>query len=228
MNRISTWFDIFRNSKKIEMNDSINTTNIVINSSDDESDCDFSNKVKENPLLIFPFEIRENLKTESYVPGMTSLLEEYIIKYYIDAKRYNELSSLFNNVYFYSINQNEHNISYNLMVVLSHISYKYLGPWAAIIAMAATRSQFFDVQEAGIRCFENWEDKQAAVFLHNCRFSEKWLQDYADDVYLYLVEEGKNTDVLSKKNIAWEMAFGRSNIEGNIEGYRSRYGSFGV
>ena len=181
-----------------------------------------------NPLLIFPFSIRENITSEFYEAGMSSMAQQYIEATYCCSNKNNELQKIFNDIYFYAVKKNKHTLAYNIIVILSQIPYKYLGKWASTLAMAATRNRYIDVIELGVRCFENWESKDACDFLKQCSFSETWLQKYADEVCEYVEKEGIIDNVLLEKNYAWKMASGVSDSTSNIAGYSSRYGSIGV
>ena len=83
--------------------------------------------------------------------------------------------------------------------------FSTLDSWASSLAVAATRSSYIDVQELGIRCFENWENRNACEFLYKCSFSEKWLQEYANEVCRYILGEDAE-GVLFEENFTWQMA----------------------
>lgn len=183
---------------------------------------------EDNPLMALPFDIRENITTEYYETGMSSLAQRYIEGHYLRNRRLTALQSLFTDLYYFATRKDKHVLAYNVMVVLSQLPYQYLGSWACLLAVAATRNKYMDVIELGIRCFENWEDKEACTFLRQCSFSETWLQDYANEVSSYLTEDGKDIDVLFEKDFTWQMAGGKLDSSSNIEGYRSGYSSSGV
>lgn len=77
-----------------------------------------------------------------------------------------------------------------ILRVLSHFEYSQMYPQGMTIAIAATRHEDAEVQECGIRCFENWEAKDSIPILKNILFSESWLNDYLEDVIADL--EGLN------------------------------------
>lgn len=197
-----------------EINDA-NTNFVVYKSKDIEVD---------NPLYCLPHDIKESLTTEFYEPGMMSPLEQYIENNLVKQK--SEIEGIFNSIYKFAIKKKSHILAWNIIVVLSELSYEILGDWADMLAITATRSQYMDVVEMGIRCFENWECIDACEFLQGCHFEEKWLQEYADQVCEYVKKEGWSKDVLSTKDYSWKMAegigVGKNNI---VEGYSSRYSS---
>lgn len=224
------------------MKDRINWASIIINpiselvSSICEPKVDFSwllltsahiEDSNIEPLMRFPFEIRENITSFFYEPGSTSMAQEFIEQHLDSWKDSDYLQKLMNDLYYYATRRNSHILASNIIIILSQLPYRYLGSWADMLALAATRSVFLDVQELGIRCFENWENINSCVFLKNCQFKEKWLQEYADEVYSYVMEEGHEY-VLSQKNIPWPLAVRGSNNASNVEGYRGGYNSSGA
>ena len=50
------------------------------------------------------------------------------------------------------------------------------------MAVAATRHCNIEVQDCGIRCFENWESPANLPLLKNLTFTETWLSDYLSNV----------------------------------------------
>lgn len=177
-----------------------------------------------DPLSMLPYRIRESITTEFYEPGMTSPFEQYIENDLI--KQDITIEGLINGIYKFAVKKSSHILAWNTIVVLSELSYDILGDWADMLAITATRSQYLDVVEMGIRCFENWECIDACEFLQGCHFEEKWLQEYVDQVCEYVMKEGWSKDVLSTKDYSWEMAerirIGTKDI---IERYPSRYSS---
>ncbi len=182
----------------------------------------------DNPLLLLPFDIRENISTEYYETGMSSMAQRYVEKNYLQSKELVALQRLINDIYSFAVRKDKHVLAYNIIVVLSQIPYQYLGSWACMVAIAATRNKYQDVVEVGIRCFENWENREACSFLSQCSFSETWLQEYANEVCAYLAEDGKDINVLLEKNLTWQMAGERTDSTSNLEGYRSGHSSSGV
>ena len=223
----------------IRWNDLIEQSNIVITTRNllNNKECYFLIKseqkletsvVEENPLMIFPLAIREDITHEIYDPGMSSMAQKYIETTYCKENKSDELQKIFNNIYIYATKYNKHTLAYNIIVVLSQISYKYLGVWSQILAIAATRNKYIDIEEVGIRCFENWESKDACTFLKECRFSEPWLQKYADEVCKDIEDKGLKNNVLPEKNYPWKVAGTESDSARDVRGYSSRYSSVAV
>lgn len=163
-----------------------------------------------NPLRILPFEIRMDLTSNYYETGRTSLTQEFFSK----TAEKEDIVPLLQKIYYFAVKRDNHMLIWNIMVVLSQIPYTLLGEGAAILALAATRTKYMDVIEMGIRCYENWEDKEACTFLDANSFSEKWLQEYAEEVCAYVREEGV-VNVLSEKDYSWKMAVRREYTAGN-------------
>ena len=171
-----------------------------------------------NPLLSVPFDIRQYITAQYYETGKTSLAQ----KYFENMIAQRNVMELIQEIYFYSVSRKDHMLAWNIMVVVSQLPYDRLGNSASVLALAATRNPNMDIVETAIRCFENWEDKNACVFLKNSSFEERWLQNYADEVCEYVMEED-NKNVLPKKGYSWEMAKREQFTSGNFDGYRSRY-----
>ena len=176
-----------------------------------------------NPLLCLPFDVRDSLSNEYYEAGMTSLAQRYFENEYIGAGREEELQKIFNDIYMFAGRSDKHRLSYNLLVVLSQLPYYYLGSWACTLALAATRNKYMDVIELGIRCFENWENREALELLKECSFTESWLQEYANAVCESAIDVRKQEDVLYTKDYSWKMARGENYSSSNVEGYSSGY-----
>ena len=173
---------------------------------------------ENNPLKILPFEIKMDLTTNYFETGRTSLTQEFFVK---NAEK-EDIVPLLQKLYFYAVQKDNHMLMWNILVVVSQISYSLLGEQAAILALAATRNKHLDIEEMGIRCYETWEDKVACSFLNANSFSEKWLQEYAEEVCSYVKEEG-TTSVLFEKDYSWKMAVGRGYAAGYTGKGRSRY-----
>lgn len=178
-----------------------------------------SENIRKNPLLKIPFEIRMDLEASYFETGKTSLSQ----RYFTERAEKSDIMPDIQEMYFYAVRNNNHKLAWNLIVMLSQIQYKLLGNTAAILAMSATRNPYKDVVEMGIRCYENWEDKIACEFLKQSVFEEEWLQEYADEVCSYVMEEGES-NVLFEKNHTWEMAdnqYTTSNAGRHRGGYSS-------
>lgn len=177
-----------------------------------------SDNAQQNPLLELPFEIRMDLESCYFETGKSSLSQQFFLR----VAEQREIVPFVQRIYFHAVKNNNHKLAWNIMVVLSQIPYAFLGETAAILALSATRNRYTDVVELGVRCYENWEDKNACLFLKQAVFSEEWLQEYADEVYTYVMEEG-NSNVLFTKDYSWKMAVGGKNTTGDFGEYRSGY-----
>jgi len=75
-----------------------------------------------------------------------------------------------------------------ILRVISHIDYSLMYPQGVTIAIAATRHADIEVQECGVRCFENWESPESLPILRSLTFPEHWLNSYLLDVITDLEE----------------------------------------
>lgn len=167
-----------------------------------------------NPLLSFPFEVRQDITTQYYETGKTSLAQKYLENTPIQW----DVMRLIQEIYFYAVRKTNHMLAWNIMVVVSQLPYGRLGNSASVLALAATRNDNLDIVELAIRCFENWEDKHDCEFLKYASFEERWLQNYAAEVCEYVMEED-NRNVLPKKGYSWETAKRELFASGNFDGY---------
>ena len=174
----------------------------------------------EKKIILLPLAVRRELKEADFEPGRFSLTQQYF-EHLLRQDLFLAQDSL-QRTFYDAISHKHKRILWNVMIVISQLPYGRMEPWAAFMAITATRLPFLDIQELGIRCFENWENKSACKFLAGCHFAENWLQEYANEVYDFVMEEGIQ-DVLYEKDFPWEMAWGSSNITSNLEGYSSRY-----
>lgn len=175
-------------------------------------------KLPLNPLLSFPFDVRQDITTQYYETGKTSLTQ----KYFENTINQRNVMKLIQDTYFYAVSKNNHMLAWNIMVVVSQLPYDRLGNSASVLALAATRNKNMDIVEIAIRCFENWEDKNACIFLAQSSFEEHWLQNYADEVCEYIMEED-NKNVLPKKSYSWEMVKREFFTANNFGRHTSRY-----
>ena len=171
----------------------------------DTTDSSDYNLWPDNPLLRLTQDIRASITGGFYEPGIISPMERYIISELIDSKY--SIEELLGDLYRYAIRNSNNILAFNTILVLSQLPYAELGRWASILAFAAIKSKFLDVEEMGVRCFENWGDKYACELLKRCDFAEPWLKEYANDVYANVMEAGEI--VLFKENKPWQMASGR-------------------
>lgn len=182
----------------------------------------------ENPLMSLPYNIRENITTEFYEAGMQSMAQKYIEDTFLNNENYINLQEFFNKLYFYAVKNDSHILANNIIIILSQIPYNYLGTWADMLAVAATRNKYLDIVEMGIRCFENWENKNSCEFLRECKFSETWLQKYAEEVCEYILEDSKESDVLFEENYSWKVAGRATDSSSRFGGYSGGYSSYGI
>lgn len=78
----------------------------------------------------------------------------------------------------------------SILRVIAHFDYSQMYPQGMTIAIAATRHRDKEVQECGVRCFENWESRESIAILRNLSFTDSWLNEYLDAVIADLEELG--------------------------------------
>ena len=165
----------------------------------------FIEKGMINPLYYLPSVVRDNIAEEYYEPGYMSLLQSHFLNIIKNNGNGDSLQRIINDIYNYATRIGSHILAHNIILTLSQLPISDLGTWASTLAIAATRSKYVDIQELGVRCFENWEDRSSCEFLKQCRFSERWLQEYAEEVCNDILEEDVS-DVLFAQNITREVA----------------------
>ncbi|MGX5556727.1 hypothetical protein [Bacillus cereus] len=92
------------------------------------------------------------------------------------------------NKFFYD-NLANSEILVKLLHIISDIDYRIMAPEGPIMAMAASNYDDDEVREYSIRVFEKWANPESLKVLKKIRFSEDWLQEYANEVIIDLEEE---------------------------------------
>ncbi len=75
-----------------------------------------------------------------------------------------------------------------ILRTLAHFEYSQVSSQGALMATSALFHVHPEVQESGVRCFENWEEPSCLNILKSCQFGEAWLADYVNQVILELDE----------------------------------------
>ena len=88
----------------------------------------------------------------------------------------------------YSTDTKKVSIAVSILHLISHISYDQLYPTGQLLALAAIGHKDRELAEYGIKCYENWGITAGVEQLKSVQFSTKWLQEYADQVILDLIE----------------------------------------
>ena len=73
-------------------------------------------------------------------------------------------------------------ITIGILRVISHIEYHEISPEGVTMAIAAFSHSNIEVQECGIRAFENWCNFKSLEVLKSVSCKEDWLQDYLNQV----------------------------------------------
>ena len=69
-----------------------------------------------------------------------------------------------------------------LLQIISHMEYLDIYPQGPTMALSILSHKNAEVQECGIRAFENWANAQSLDVLRNIQCSEIWLQEYVEEV----------------------------------------------
>ena len=118
--------------------------------------------------------IQENELDYGYRSQAEDFVREGIDKYDVFAK-------CWINDFFLNNFDNSH-IASSVLRIISHFNYEEIYPEGVTMAVAATRHCNIEVQDCGIRCFENWESPANLPLLKNLTFTETWLSDYLSNV----------------------------------------------
>ncbi|PFD55831.1 hypothetical protein [Bacillus thuringiensis] len=125
------------------------------------------------------------IRNDTFESGYSSSSEEFVKSVLkinpIQTKE--ELNSIFLK------NFHDEKILIGILHIISHIEYEDIFPQGQTIALAALSHRDIEVREYAIRSFENWGNGASLPILKNVAFSEKWLQDYVDEVISDLEEE---------------------------------------
>ena len=85
-----------------------------------------------------------------------------------------------------------------VLIIISRFDYFMIYPEGQIMATAALAHKDPEIQECGIRAFENWGNRHSLRILKNLKVPTKWLQEYINEVIDDLEKELH--DITSKKN----------------------------
>jgi hypothetical protein len=69
-----------------------------------------------------------------------------------------------------------------ILHLISHFDYKQVSPQGQTMAIAALIHKNIEVQEYGVKCFENWRHRDGIRILRQAKPGQKWLQRYIDSV----------------------------------------------
>lgn len=120
--------------------------------------------------------VKSQLKTEVFEAGLVTEVQIYVERLLKEDMAGTQ--SMLQTIY---LEEFEHAAVFvNLLQMISQIEYKLIKPAGPIMALAATRHKNCEVREYGLRCYENWEDRECLPVLKALHFEEKWLQNYLE------------------------------------------------
>ena len=145
---------------------------------------------KNEDSLIFikgtlPKKIWDSVINDFYEPGMISPLEKYLTDSFEDEDS-GKVQRIMYDLYQYATKENNHKLLVNVLIVLSELPLSIINNETKKIVCKALKNSDPELEELGIRCFENWEDKEGINILKKYSFNESWLDDYAKSVCEYL------------------------------------------
>ena len=127
--------------------------------------------------------LKAMMKDENYESGVPSTSEVYFQTVY-EKDRLIALNSI-SRLFMDNFNSDSKGAHYLIGVlhIISHFNYEEVYPTGQMIAISAIGfANSVEVQEYGVKCFENWEHKDGINKLKAISFSAKWLQEYANEV----------------------------------------------
>lgn len=73
-------------------------------------------------------------------------------------------------------------VAADLLMLVGRLPYETANPFGVTMALGGLTHKSPAVQEAAIRAFERWANKESLQVLKQVHFQADWLKDYADDV----------------------------------------------
>lgn len=86
-------------------------------------------------------------------------------------------------------NYGNHSIALGILRVISHLEYYEIAPVGPTMAIAALAHQNSEIQECGIRAFENWSHPDSLRALKSVVCHQSWLNEYRQQVIADLTTE---------------------------------------
>lgn len=128
------------------------------------------------------------LESEEFETGIANPSESFFQKLFVSNSiaTLNGLSTLFMN--HFSLDGKSVHILSGILHILSHFPYVSVYPLGQMMAINALNHESRQVEEFGIKCFENWGHPDGAEKLRAVRFAASWLQEYAEEVISELTE----------------------------------------
>jgi len=85
-----------------------------------------------------------------------------------------------------------------VLIIISRFNYFVIYPEGQLMATAALSHKDPEIQECGVRAFENWGNRHSLRILKNLKVPTEWLQEYINEVIDDLEKELHG--ITSKKN----------------------------
>ncbi len=150
---------------------------------------------------------RLDIFKKNFTRGLIMLILEEEFEYGLDTKadilvrKKMEQNSLatkewLNTIFIESFNNTR--ILLGVLIIVSRFDYSMIYPEGQIMATAALSHEDPEIQECGVRAFENWGNRHSLKILKNLKVTTKWLQEYINEVIDDLEEELHV--IASKKN----------------------------
>ncbi|MBE1427007.1 hypothetical protein H4684_003691 [Desulfomicrobium macestii] len=81
------------------------------------------------------------------------------------------------------------NIVTGILRIIAHLKYDDIYPVGQTMAIAALKHKDVEIRECGVRAYEIWGNQESIKALKSIKCTEKWLQDYIDQVINEITEE---------------------------------------
>ena len=160
--------------------------NLSETSSPEENHSSTSNTGEVEPHIPLEVEtmaiLSSMLEDEEFDTGVSNASEKYFEKVIHENKvsAMNGISALFMDNF--SVQGRKVNVLIGILHILSHCEYTLVYPLGQMIAICALSHANSEVEEFGIKCFEDWGHKDGIEKLRAIKFNSDWLQDYAKEV----------------------------------------------
>lgn len=128
----------------------------------------------EKSKKIFKLKVLDLIKLNDFEYGYSSKSEEYVKNELIKNKIY--IRDWINDLYIENIS-NSH-ILLSILRICGHLEYDDIKPQGITMAMGAFSHNDSAINEAGLRCFENWGEKSSLRILNNHSCKAQWLEEY--------------------------------------------------
>ena len=163
-------------------NDNDVTKGILSNLDDNSTSLLRDNNTVDKEKIEIDFEamITSMLRNEDFECGISNQSENYFNNCLMKNRddTLNKLLLSFVN----NFHSNNAHIVVGFLHIISHFKYEQVYPTGQSIAIMSLSYNDSEVQEYAIKCFENWGNIDGIKKLEAVKYTDKWLDDYAQSV----------------------------------------------